>query len=78
LNTSYRSISRIEMQLLGLAYEPDKINEVTIWFFKRIQLPDGRWTHATSLMKDATSFNPIVYINEEMVFYIKAQLGTYL
>jgi len=51
-----------KMKVPGLASDPSQMNEGTFWFKRKIQLPDGDWTHATIILKGAL-FSPAVYVN---------------
>lgn len=60
-----RSYDRV-VQVPGLAGDPKKVNEATLWYKKEINLPEGEWSHATLILNGAR-FCPAVYINGEKV-----------
>ena len=55
-----------EINVPGLASQPDQMNENNLWFKRDLELPEGDWTHATLILKGAL-FSPSVYINGEKV-----------
>ena len=46
----------------GIATDPAKMNEQTLWYKKEITLPKGNWTNATLELKGAR-FSPEVFVN---------------
>jgi hypothetical protein len=54
------------VQVPGLATDPAKINEGTLWYRRKVKLPRGNWTHATLTLNGAR-FCPAVYVNGRKV-----------
>ncbi|RLD75635.1 MAG: hypothetical protein DRJ10_14905, partial [Bacteroidetes bacterium] len=50
----------------GLATDPRKINENTLWYRRQINLPKGNWKHAKLILSGA-SFCPTVFVNGQKV-----------
>ncbi len=60
-----RSYDRV-VQVPGLASDPGRINQATLWYKKEINLPPGKWSHATLILNGAR-FCPSIYIEGEKV-----------
>ncbi|MBN2412808.1 glycoside hydrolase [candidate division KSB1 bacterium] len=50
----------------GVATDPKKMNDDTLWYRRKITLPGGQWKYATLLLRGAR-FMPEVYINGKKV-----------
>lgn len=50
----------------GLAGDPRKMQDGTLWYRRRVSLPPGGWTHATLILNGAR-FCPAVHINGRLV-----------
>jgi hypothetical protein len=62
------------LEVPGLAYSPEKMNDDSLWYRKRLALPDGDWKYATVELKGAR-FNPMVYVNGEKVSFRKGGMA---
>lgn len=60
-----RKYDRI-VKVPGLATDPRKINEDTLWYRRQVNLPKGNWTHAKLILNGA-SFCPTVFVNGQKV-----------
>ncbi|MHC4575312.1 MAG: glycoside hydrolase family 2 protein, partial [Planctomycetota bacterium] len=54
------------VQVPGLATDPTRVNKGTLWYKRKVKLPQGNWTHATLVLNGAR-FCPAIYVNGEKI-----------